>query len=125
MSWSLKVRRGDLVLSGTKFDTVIQEEKLTQDFRCFILERMGTDPMHRWYGSLLDGGVKEDGTIVTSLISTTDWLLAQLEIETDIRRIANLYQRMQVARAKRDRDRYGKSTLTKGELLFSISGIRF
>src|SRR4051812_13042423 len=124
MSWSLKIRNGDLVLFGTRFDTVTQENKLAQDFRCFILERMGSDDMHPWYGSLLDGGV-QDGMEVLSVISTTDWNYASLEIESDIRRMAGIYQQMQVRRAKRDRTKWGKSTLTRGELLIGISGIRF
>lgn len=124
MSWSLKVYNGDLALKGTTFDTVTQEAKLAQDFRHFILERMGTDPMHPWYGSLLDGG-QRNGVEVPSLVATTDWRFAKLEIESDIRRMASMYQSMQVKRAQRDRNRYGKSTLTRGELLFGISRMQF
>src|SRR4051812_46717299 len=98
MSWSLRIHNGDLALISTSFETVTQEQKLAQDFRCFILERMGFDPAHPWYGSTLDGGKDEDGYEFPSVISLTDWSYAALQIEGDVRRMAGVYQQMQIAR---------------------------
>lgn len=125
MSWSLSVINGDLVLSGTKFGVVSNENKLVQDFRHYLLERMGTDPAYPWYGSLIDGGTKPNGQMVTSVISDTDWPSVTLRIESEIRRIANLYQRKQIERAQSDRNRYNRSTLTMGEILAAIVNIGF
>lgn len=125
MSWSLRVSNGDLVLDGTKFATVNNENKLVQDFRHFILERMGTDLDHPWYGSLLDGGTKPTGQQVESVIAGTDWPTIQIRLEADLRRIAAQYQNMQLDRAKRDRARYNRSTLTLGEVLAAITEITF
>lgn len=125
MTWSLRISNGDLVLDGTKFETVSGENKLFQDLRCYLLERMGTDPLHRTYGSLLDGGVLPSGKIVPSPIARTDWRAVTLEIESEIRRVAAEYQNRQLQRAKEDRLRYGRSTLAAGEILAEIGDIRF
>lgn len=125
MSWSLRVSNGDFVLDGTHFGTVTHENKLTQDLRHFLLTRMGTDPQSPTYGSLIDGGVKPNGQEVESVIARTDWGQVKLELSAEIRRIAAQYQRTQVERAKRDRLRYNKSTLTPGEILLAINDIRF
>lgn len=125
MSWSLRVSNGDLVLDGTKFGTVANENKLLQDFRHFILERMGTDLDHPWYGSLIDGGIKPNGQEVESIIAETNWSTIKLRIEADIRRIGTQYQRMQLERAKSDRNRYNRSTLSLGEILAAINEITF
>lgn len=125
MTWSLRVSNGDLVLNGTRFETVSGENKLFQDLRCYLLERMGSDPLHRTYGSLLDGGVLPSGKIVPSPIARTDWRAVTLEIESEIRRIAAEYQNRQLQRAKEDRLRYGRSTLTAGEILAEVGDIRF
>lgn len=125
MSWSLRISNGDLVLDENKFGTVAHENKLVQDFRHYILERMGTDPDHPWYGSLIDGGLKPTGQEVESVIAGTSWNTIILRIEADIRRIGTQYQRQQLDRAKRDRDRYQRSTLTMGEVLAAITDITF
>jgi hypothetical protein len=132
MSWSLRVSNGndgtvagDLVLDGQHFGTVINEAKLVQDLRHFILSRMGDDALHPSYGSLLDGGVTPDGRVRESVIGQMNSRLMQLEIESEIRRIARVYQNMQVDRAKRDRARYNKSTLTGGEILAAVTNVSF
>lgn len=124
MSWSLELRGGDLVVGGASFGTVTQQAKLVQDLRCAILERMGTDEDHPWFGSLIDGG-RLNGREQESLIATTDWNVAVLAVESEIRRIVDLYQKQQIVRSERDRSTYGKPTLTPGELLMGVQGIQF
>jgi hypothetical protein len=125
MTWSLALRNGDLTLSSASYGTVTGEDKLVQDLRAFILERMGTDDMHPSYGSLLDGGRLPDGTEKSGPIGSSDIEFAQLEIETELRRIISIYQNRQLARAKDDRLTYGKTTLSKSEVLLAIQGINF
>lgn len=125
MTWSLKVSNGELALDGGHLGTVAHEDKLLQDLRHFLLEKMGSDPMHPSYGSLIDGGRQPDGTIVDSPIGSYDFNSVALDIESDIRRIAAVYQRQQLERAKSDRLRYNKSTLTAGEILAEVTYITF
>jgi hypothetical protein len=124
MSWSLQLRAGDLATGGASFGIVSDQAKLVQDLRCAILERMGTDPDHPWFGSLIDGG-RLNGVEQESLIATTDWNVAVLAVESEIRRIVDQYQKAQIVRSEQDRISYGKPTLTPGELLMGVSGIEF
>lgn len=101
-------------------DTVIRDGKLVQDFRHFLLTHLGSDPLYPWYGSSIDGS-----ETVESPIATTDWAFAKVQIESEIRRCAAQYQRLQLERAKADRLRYNKSTLTAAEILAAITKVDF
>lgn len=125
MSWSLRVSNGDLVLGSGGLDTVSRQNKLVQDFRHYLLERLGSDPLYPTYGSTIDGGTALDGSFVESPIASTDWRFAQLQIESEIRRVAAAYQRTQLDRAKADRMRYNKSTLMASEILAAITKVEF
>jgi hypothetical protein len=124
MSWSLQLRGGDLAVGGARFGTVNGATKLVQDLRCAILERMGTDEDHPWFGSLIDGG-RLNGTEQESLIATDDWDTAVLAVEADIRRIVDQYQKQQIIRTEQDRTSYGKATLEPSEILMGISNLQF
>jgi hypothetical protein len=124
MSWSLQLRGGDLVIGGASFGVATQQQKLVQDLRCAILERMGTDEDHPWFGSLIDGG-RLNGVEQESIIATDDWNMAVLTVEGEIRRIVDAYQKQQIIRSEQDRSTYGKPTLTPGELLMGVSNIEF
>lgn len=122
MSWSLKLRHGDLTLSGASLAMVTNEEKLAQDLRCWILEKMGTDSLHPSFGSLIDGGVRLDGRVELGVIGTEpDTALAM--IESELHRIVSEYQAQQLARAKGDRFSYNKSTLSLREALLALTNI--
>jgi hypothetical protein len=112
------------VIGGSSFGTVTNQNKLVQDLRCAILERMGTDEDHPWFGSLIDGG-RLNGTEQPSIIATDDWDVAVLAVEGEIRRIVDQYQKQQIIRTERDRTNYGKPTLTPAELLMGIGNIQF
>jgi hypothetical protein len=124
MSWSLQLRGGDLVIGGSTFGTVTGSEKLIQDLRCAILERMGTDEDHPWFGSLIDGG-RLNGVDQPSIIATDNWNMAVLAVESEIRRIVDQYQKAQIIRTERDRTTYGKPTLHPGEILMGVGSIEF
>lgn len=124
MSWSLELRNGDLTIGGTRLGAVTGSQKLVQDLRCALLERMGTDPSHRGYGSLLDGGRSLDGVEHPSLLGGMDWNRIALQVEAEIRRIASDHQDRQLARTSADRSTYGKSTLSTGEVLAGLKDVR-
>jgi hypothetical protein len=124
MSWSLQLRNGDLALSGTNLGQVSGSEKLVQDLRGAILERMGTDDMHPWFGSLIDGGRNADGLVELGIIGETDIELAALNLQSEVRRIATQYQETQARRLENDRLTFGASTLDPSEILLSIQSIR-
>lgn len=123
MAWSLALRNGDLTLGQAQYGTVTNEAKLVQDLRCWILERMGTDDMHPNFGALIDGGTAADGTERAGVIGTTDIDLAQTLVESEIWRIVREYQAQQLARAKSERQTYGKTTFTKGEVLVRLEHV--
>jgi hypothetical protein len=102
---------------------VTDHQKLVQDLRAALLEPQGTDDAHFNFGSVIDGGRRPDGTEVNSLLAGVNWDRIAMELESEIRRIGNDYQRQQINRAQSDRSVYGKSTLSNNELLFSISSI--
>lgn len=123
MTWSLQLRNGDLSLGNASYGTVTGEDKLVQDLRTYILEQMGTDDMHPTFGSLLNGGRLEDGTVVPGSIGDINDSFTQLEVESEIRRIVIDFQGRQLRRAKDDRTVFGKTTLTRGEILLSVVDI--
>lgn len=125
MTWSFQLRNGDLALDGANYATVTAEQKLVQDLRAYLLEKMGTDNMHPSFGSLMDGGRRPDGTEVPGVIGQQNAALVQLEIESDIRRLVNDYQSRQLARAQEDKLVYGKTTLHRGEVLLRLMEIDF
>jgi hypothetical protein len=81
--------------------------------------------MHPDFGSTLDGGRLISGEWVPGPIGTVNDSLARSEIEVELRRLAREYQARQLQRAKDDRLVYGKTTLTKREVLLGITSIAF
>lgn len=123
MSWSLQITHGDFRVEANHLSQVTQQAKLVQDFRCAILERMGTDNLHPDFGSLIDGGTTPEGVTSNGVIGETDLDMVGLIIETEINRIARYMQRAQLERAKSDKLTYGKATLTPQEVLLQLNGI--
>lgn len=125
MSWSLRLRNGDLSLGNASYGTITGEQKLVQDLRAYILEEMGTDDMHPEFGSLINGGRLPNGRVAQGVIGKVNNDLAQVEVESELRRLVNAFQSRQLQRAKDDKVVYGKATLTKGEVLLGVSKVEF
>ena len=125
MTWSLNISNGDFVVTSAHLGTVTNQQKLLQDFRCAILEQMGTDNLHPDFGSLIDGGVNPTGEVVSGVIGRTDIDEVTMIIESEVSRIARYMQRTQLARAKSDKLTYGRATLSPQEVLLSLNGISF
>lgn len=53
MSFDLKLKNGDLIITNGKLQTVIDSEKLIQDILKLCLTTAGTNPLHPWYGSFI------------------------------------------------------------------------
>lgn len=125
MTWSLKLQNGDLSIGAAQLGQIVGGQKVAQDLRCAILEEMGTDPDHPWFGSLVNGGIDENGVVQPGIIGTDDFNRAASMVEADIRRIVEQYQAQQLARSQSDRFLYGSATLTPNELLTGLTGLEF
>jgi|GEM_PF-2387019 len=125
MTWSLKLQNGDLTFDGGHLSTVDNEEKMIQDLRCQLLEKMGFDDMHPEYGSLIDGGETTDGIVYNSIIADDDIEMVKLRIQSEIMRVVSSYQNRQLDRAKADKMLYGKQSLTPREIVSSVNSINF
>jgi hypothetical protein len=125
MTWSLRINNGDFVVTSAHLGTVTAQQKLLQDFRCAILEQMGTDNLHPDYGSLIDGGINSSGEVVSGVIGNINIDEVTMIVESEISRIARYIQRAQLARAKSDKLTYGRATLVPQEVLLSLNGITF
>ena len=124
MSWSLQLRHGDLVLGGTRLAQVTGHNKLIQDLRCAILEKMGTDDLHPNFGSIIDGG-RQDDKVIPSIIGEQNTEIIAIAVRAELERIGREHQQRQFGRAEDDRFVYGKATLTAEEVLDAIEGIDF
>ncbi len=125
MSWSLRLSQGDFVVDGAHLGIVTRQNKLLQDIRCAILEKMGTDNLHPEYGSLIDGGRNLDGVEVEGVIGMNDFDLVALEIQSDLTRLIRAYQQQQLTRAKQDLFVYGRATLEAEEIFYQLDGIEY
>lgn len=125
MSWSLQITHGDFTVNQSQYGTVTDAFKLTQDLRCAILEKMGTDNMHPSFGSLINGGTTPDGTEVSGVIGLLDWNQVTNTVNGELQRIASAYQAQQLNRAKADRATYNRVSLSPAEVLMAISNIEF
>jgi hypothetical protein len=123
MSWSLRIRNGDLVIDGAKLGQVAGPSKLVQDLRCALLEQKGNDNLHPEFGSLIDGGIDENGNIAPSIVGESNWDLIALRIQSEIHSVAKAHQQRQLQRAAQDRSVYGDSTLSANEILLSVTNI--
>jgi phage baseplate assembly protein W len=80
---SLRIRNGDLTLTGSKLSLVDKQEKLAQDLSHWIATHYGIDPFHPTFGSTIQ-----------DLIGTPNYY-TKTAIENEIRRICKSYQNYQ------------------------------
>lgn len=125
MTYSLNVKGGDLSLGGPGgLSVVTGTDKLIQDLKCWLLEPMGTDPIHPDYGSILDGGSLPGSGRMAGLIGTEIDSTSILKVEAEVRRILTAYQQQQIDRIRIERTIYnGKNTYNFGEILYSVDSV--
>jgi len=122
MSFSLELKNGDLGLSGTSFGTVVNAAKLQQDLVCAILTPLGFEENHPEFGSILEEDLINPETTV---IGTKDFNHAAAVVRSELLRICQNYQAQQIARNENDAIKFGKATLTPGEILLRAVGVNF
>lgn len=124
MSYSLRVEGGDIVVGSSRsLEVVTGKQKLFQDLKLWILERIGTDPATPLFGSTLDGGTI-NGQELPSFIGQ----LASQEnlnfIKSEVLDLLQKYQQAQLAKMKRELIEYGgRHTLSGDEILHTIDSV--
>lgn len=122
MSFSLELRNGDLGLSGTSLGTVVNAAKLQQDLTCAILTPLGFEELYPEFGSILEEDLINPET---TIIGTRDFNHAAAVVRSELLRICQNYQAQQIARNEDDAIKFGKPTLTPGEVLLRVVGVNF
>ncbi|ACH62136.1 hypothetical protein MYRNA_135 [Mycobacterium phage Myrna] len=108
MSFSLALADGDLVQKGDQLDLVFGVDKLNQDVYLWLMERYGGDRFHVTMGSILQefiGGIVSGST--------------RAEVESEVLRVLQNYQAVQLRGIKENPQLYSTS-----ELLVSIDDIQ-
>lgn len=123
MSFSLELKNGDLGLSGTSLGTVINAAKLQQDIVSAILTPLGFMELHPEFGSTLEDNLINPD--LPGIIGERDFPEAATIVRAELVRICQNYQAQQIARNEADAVRFGKYTLTPGEILIRIVSITF
>jgi septum formation topological specificity factor MinE len=124
MSYSLRIDSGDLVVGNNRaLESVTGKEKLFQDLKLWILERIGTDPATPLYGSTLDGG-QINGQQIPSLIGQIANAETLNAVKSEILDLLQKYQQSQLAKMKRELIEYnGRHTLSGDEVLYRINSV--
>jgi hypothetical protein len=124
MSKSFALTNGDLSIGeGRSFQIVKGREKLGQDLRLWVLERIGTDPSTPDFGSTLDGG-KVNGQPVQSFIGQMISPTTLAAIRQDITNLVTRYQALQYSKIRTETTRYlGSTTIDQDEAIASINSI--
>lgn len=120
----MRISSGDLVVGSKRaYESVTGSAKLQQDLELWLLEKVGTDPSTPTYGSSLDGGVI-GGETFPSFIGQSTTQARIREIESEIRRVLELYQETQLTKMQSEMAQFrGKHTLGADEVLVSIDSI--
>lgn len=122
MSFSLELKNGDLGLSGTSLGAVVDAAKLQQDLTCAILTPLGFEELHPEFGSILEDDLLNPKTTV---IGTKNFEHAAAVVRSELLRICQNYQAQQIARNEDDAIKFGKPTLTPGEVLLRVVNVNF
>lgn len=122
MSFSLELKNGDLGLSGTSLGTVVDAAKLQQDLTSAILTPLGFEELHPEFGSILEEDLINPEV---QIIGSRDFQHAAALIRSELTRLCQNYQAQQIARNEADAIKFGKPTLTPGEILLQVLSIKF
>ncbi len=124
MSFSLELKHGDLALNGTSLGTVTDAAKLQQDLICDILTPLGFDELHPDFGSTLEDNLAGNVNI-PGVIGTKDFQRAATITHAELLRICQNYQAQQIARNENDSVKFGRYTLSPGEILIRVVNVAF
>lgn len=90
MSFDLKIKNGDFVITQSEIQTVVDSEKLIQDILKVCLTTTGSNPIHPWYGSMLSRTIIGNPEQSTMLIQ-----IAKSQLNSALENIKTL-QEMQI-----------------------------
>ena len=107
MTYSLAVIDGDLAQRGSSLAIVYGVDKLRQDLSLWITERRGIDRFHPKMGSILPDFI---GSLITDSTKS--------QIQTEIMRVLQQYQSVQMQSLKSAPQNYSYS-----EILYSVNAI--
>lgn len=96
--------------------------KLQQDLACAILTPLGFEELHPEFGSILEEDIINPET---TIIGTKDFSHAAARVRSELLRICQNYQAQQIARNEDDAIKFGKPTLTPGEVLLRVVEVNF
>jgi hypothetical protein len=100
------------------------QDKLLQDLKLWVLERIGTDPATPTYGSRLDGGVINGEEVPTFIGMMVNERVAA-EIRSEVISLLQRYQAAQYEKLREETILYvGKNTLDASEIIQSIDSVR-
>lgn len=124
MSKSLKVKNGDLVIgAGRQYESVSGAEKLAQDLRLWVLERVGTDITTPTLGTTFEGGTI-NGREIEPMIGAVMTEARVLEVQQQISNLLTQYQQQQLLKMQSDMYNFnGVHTLPPEEILFDIESV--
>jgi len=108
MGYSLAVSNGDLVMEGSYLKVVWGIDKLKQDLQLWMTERYGSDRFHPAMGSILQDYI---GTVISPR--------TRAEIQDEVMRVLDNYQRVQLQAFQKSPTLFGMS-----ELLEAIDDIK-
>ena len=124
MSKSFQIVNGDLALGERRSYAVVSgKQKLLQDLKLWVLERIGTDPSTPTYGSRLDGGII-DGQEIPSYIGEVMTAANIAGIRTELINLITAFQQVQYEKIRTETLMFnGKNTLEEGEVLDTIDSV--
>lgn len=100
MSYSLAVKNGDLAREGSNLAVVWGVDKLKQDLQLWINERYGGDRFHPQMGSILQDYI---GSVISNRTNA--------EIQSEVMRVLDNYQRVQYQGFKNSPQLYSTSEI--------------
>lgn len=116
MSKSFAIVGGDLSVSARSFATVRGKEKLMQDLRSWLLERIGTDPATPSFGSSLN----EEDNFLGNILSQR----RVFDVRNEVTNLLTRYQQLQLTKMQADSlDFEGKTVLDNDEMIEEISSV--
>lgn len=115
MSKSLSIAAGDLTVTGRHYDTVTGVDKLKQDLKCLMIERVGTDPATPDFGSQFETDAYI-GNVYSEILAA--------EARADVQELLQSYQSAQLEKIKQETIAYnGLNTLSADEVIQNIDSI--
>lgn len=113
MTFSLRIKNGDLALQNRSLSVVEGPDKLVQDLTCNILTP------RRFYENYPEFGTEIESTV----IGQSNWDMAMMYVEAEIKRICKFYQDVQKVRHEYDAQTNRRLSQTADEILLRVINI--